>query len=81
MLRKGMRSGPLVKASKNAISTLIWLLVGLHLVGLLPGLLEAMDSQAISVGDTRIFLGPWRGCGFLQIQQVGADHRCCAVRS
>ncbi len=40
MLRKGMRSGPLVKASENVISTLIWLVVGLHLVGLLPGLLR-----------------------------------------
>jgi small-conductance mechanosensitive channel len=56
MLRKGMRSGPLVKASENVISTLIWLVVGLHLVGLLPGLLVAMDSLAISVGDTRISL-------------------------
>ncbi len=56
MLRKGMRSGPLVKASENIISTLIWLVVGLHLVGLLPGLLEAMDSLAISVGDLRISL-------------------------
>ncbi|WP_018405593.1 hypothetical protein [Marinobacter gelidimuriae] len=46
----------MVKASENAISTLIWLVVGLHLVGLLPGLLEAMDSLAISVGDTRISL-------------------------
>ncbi|ODM29829.1 mechanosensitive ion channel protein MscS [Marinobacter adhaerens] len=56
MLRKGMRSGPLVKASENIISTLIWLVVGLHLVGLLPGLLEAMDSLAFSVGELRISL-------------------------
>jgi small-conductance mechanosensitive channel len=56
MLRKGMRSGPLVKASENIISTFIWLVVGLHLVGLLPGLLVGMDSLAISVGDTRISL-------------------------
>ncbi|WP_052471962.1 mechanosensitive ion channel family protein [Marinobacter similis] len=56
MLRKGMRSGPLVKASENVIGTLIWLVVGLHLVGLLPGILEAMDSLAISVGDLRISL-------------------------
>jgi len=56
MLRKGIRSGPLVKASENVISTFIWLVVGLHLVGLLPGLLVAMDSLALSVGDTRISL-------------------------
>lgn len=56
MLRKGIRSGPLVKASENAISTLIWLVVGLHLVGLLPGLLAAMESLAITVGDSRISL-------------------------
>ena len=56
MLRKGMRSGPLVKASENVISTVIWLVVGLHLVGLLPRVLVAMESLAISVGDLRISL-------------------------
>ncbi|MDI9244601.1 mechanosensitive ion channel domain-containing protein [Marinobacter sp. CHS3-4] len=56
MLRKGMRSGPLVKASENFISTFIWLVVGLYLLGLLPGLLAAMDSLAISVGELRITL-------------------------
>ena len=56
MLRKGMRSGPLVKASENVISTVIWLVVGLHLVGLLPRVLAAMESLAISVGDLRISL-------------------------
>lgn len=56
MLRKGMRSGPLVKASENIISTVIWLVVGLHLVGLLPRVLVAMESLAISVGDLRISL-------------------------
>ncbi len=56
MLRKGMRSGPLVKAWENVISILIWLVVGLHLVGWLPGLLAAMDSLAISAGDLHISL-------------------------
>jgi len=56
MLRKGMRRGPLFKASENVISILIWGIVGLHLVGLLPGFLEAMDSLAISVGDLRMSL-------------------------
>jgi len=56
MLRVGLRSGPLVEASETGISILIWLVVGLHLVGLLPEVLEAMDSLAFSVGDLRISL-------------------------
>lgn len=56
MLRMGLRSGPLVEASETAISILIWLVVGLHLVGLLPSVLAAMESLAFSVGDLRISL-------------------------
>jgi len=54
--RKGLHGGPLAKASENLISTLIWLVVGLHLLGWLPGLLEAMDELAIDVGTDRISL-------------------------
>ena len=56
LLRKGLRSGPLVKASENVISTTIWLVVALHLLGWLPGLLEAMDDLAVDFGTVRISL-------------------------
>lgn len=56
MLRVGLRSGPLVEASETVISLVIWLVVGLHLMGVLPGLLEAMDNLAFSVGELRISL-------------------------
>ncbi|SFR44213.1 Mechanosensitive ion channel [Marinobacter gudaonensis] len=56
MLRMGLRSGPLVEASETAISILIWFVVGLHLVGLLPAVLAAMDGLAFSVGELRISL-------------------------
>ncbi|TVP57900.1 MAG: mechanosensitive ion channel protein MscS [Halomonadaceae bacterium] len=56
MLRKGVQSGPLAKASENMISTTIWLVVGLHLLGWLPGLLEAMEGMAIDFGAVRVSL-------------------------
>ncbi len=56
ILRKGIQGGPLVKASENLISTIIWLVVGLHLLGWLPGLLEAMDSLAVDFGNVHISL-------------------------
>lgn len=56
ILRKGFHSGPAVKAWENIISTGIWMLVALHLLGWLPGMLEAMDAFAFRLGDTRISL-------------------------
>jgi hypothetical protein len=56
VLRKGLRSGPLVKASENIIATVIWLVVALHLLGWLPGVLQAMDSLAIDFGTVRVSL-------------------------
>ena len=56
ILRKGFAPGPLVKASENVISSVVWVLVAFHLLGWLPGMLAAMDSLAFSVGDHRISL-------------------------
>lgn len=56
VLRKGLRSGPLVKASENIIATVIWVVVALHLLGWLPGVLQAMDSLAIDFGTVRVSL-------------------------
>jgi len=54
--RKGLHGGPLAKASENLITALIWLVLGLHLLGWLPGLLSAMDSLAIDFGTLRVSL-------------------------
>jgi small-conductance mechanosensitive channel len=56
VLRKSLRSGPLVKAWEHIISTGIWLVVALHLLGWLPGILEAMDRLAIDLGAVRVSL-------------------------
>ena len=54
LLRKTISGGPLLKASENFIGLMIWLILGLHLAGLLPGVLAALDSAAISVGNVRL---------------------------
>lgn len=56
MLRKGFAPGPLLKAGENIVVTGIWLVVGLHLVGWLPAVREALDVLAIHVGQSRISL-------------------------
>lgn len=56
VLRKGLRPGPAVKAWENFISTFIWVLVALHLVGWLPDVVNALDAFGYSFGVTRISL-------------------------
>jgi len=56
MLRKGFSPGPLVKAWENIISSAIWIIVALHLLGWLPGALDALDAIAFNLGDSRISL-------------------------
>ncbi|NWF39290.1 mechanosensitive ion channel [Mariprofundus sp. NF] len=56
MLRKGFSPGPLVKAWENIISTTIWIMVALHLLGWLPDVLAALDALAFSIGEKRISL-------------------------
>jgi small-conductance mechanosensitive channel len=53
-LRKTFRPGPAVKAWENLISTSIWIVVALHLLGWLPAVLEGLDGMAMEVGSTRI---------------------------
>ncbi|RUO34171.1 mechanosensitive ion channel family protein [Aliidiomarina sanyensis] len=55
-LRKGIRGGPLLKASENIIAGVIWLILGLHLVGLLPDTLAALDSIGANIGNFRLSL-------------------------
>jgi len=56
VLRKGLRPGPAVKAWEHIISTTIWILVALHLLGWLPEVLRAMDAFGYSFGNLRISL-------------------------
>ncbi|MDT8387269.1 MAG: mechanosensitive ion channel [Thiogranum sp.] len=56
VLRKGLRPGPAVKAWEHIISTTIWILVALHLLGWLPDVLRAMDAFGYSFGNLRISL-------------------------
>lgn len=54
LLRKIISGGPLLKASENFIAVMIWLVLGLHLAGLLGDVLAMLDSVAVSAGNVRL---------------------------
>jgi small-conductance mechanosensitive channel len=54
ILRKGFAPTPMLKAWENIISTTIWVIVALYLVGALPLVLQTLDSFAFTLGDNRI---------------------------
>ncbi len=56
VLRKALQPGPAVKAWENLISTSIWILVALHLLGWLPDVVEALDAIGYTFGGTRVSL-------------------------
>jgi len=56
VLRKALRHGPAAKAWEHLISTSIWIVVALHLVGWLPDVVEALDAFGYSFGKLRISL-------------------------
>ncbi|SDU26484.1 mechanosensitive ion channel family protein [Halopseudomonas salegens] len=56
LLRKGFPVTPALKTWENIISFSIWTLVALHLVGILPHMLQLLDSLAVTLGETRISL-------------------------
>ena len=53
-LRKTFRPGPAVKAWESLISTSIWIVVALHVLGWLPAVLEGLDGMAMQMGEKRI---------------------------
>jgi len=55
-LRVGIAPGPGLKAWEKVISTGIWSVVALHLVGWLPAIEAIMDQLAIGSGDHRVSL-------------------------
>jgi small-conductance mechanosensitive channel len=54
LLRRAYTPSPLIRAWENIISTTIWFIVVLHLVGVLPDITALMDELAVTVGDKRI---------------------------
>lgn len=56
VLRVGIVPGPQLKAWEKIISTSIWSVFALHLVGWLPHLASAMDQLAFTFGETRLSL-------------------------
>lgn len=56
VLRKTFRRGPAIKAWEHLIATSVWIIVALHLLGLLPVVLEALDDVAVNVGGSRVSL-------------------------
>jgi small-conductance mechanosensitive channel len=55
-LRVGIAPGPGLKAWEKIISTSIWCVVALHLVGWLPAVEVFMDQLAIGTGEHRVSL-------------------------
>ena len=56
VLRVGIVPGPQLKAWEKVISTSIWIVFALHLVGWLPHLTAGMDALAFTFGETRLSL-------------------------
>jgi small-conductance mechanosensitive channel len=55
-LRVGIAPGPTLQAWEKVISTAVWAVVALHLVGWLPALEAVLNQLAVSVGEHRISL-------------------------
>jgi len=55
-LRTGFAQGAALKAWEKVISTGIWIIVALHIVGWLPAVEASMDELAFSFGASRISL-------------------------
>ena len=54
LLRRAYTPSALVKAWENAISTGIWIVVALHLLGVLPEVAASLNDIAITIGEKRI---------------------------
>lgn len=54
ILRKGFAPTPMLKAWENMISTTVWIIVALYLLGVLPVVLSTLDGLGFKLGNTRI---------------------------
>lgn len=55
-LRVGFTSGPALQAWEKVISSTVWVVVALHLVGWLQPLVDSMDKLALEVGESQVSL-------------------------
>jgi len=55
-LRIGIAPGPTLQAWEKVISTSVWVVVALHLLGWLPALESMLDRLAINIGEHRLSL-------------------------
>ncbi len=55
-LKRALRPGPLVSAFEHLISATLWTVAALHLLDLLPWVLNAMDEFALTIGEVRVSL-------------------------
>lgn len=53
-LRRAFTPSAALKAWEGIISSLVWMVVALHLLGWLPEVLSALDALSISIGKVRI---------------------------
>lgn len=56
ILRKGFGPSPFLKAWENIISTTVWAVVALYLLGWLPLVTKNLDAIGFKMGDSRISL-------------------------
>ncbi|NOZ09635.1 MAG: mechanosensitive ion channel [Gammaproteobacteria bacterium] len=56
ILRRSFSHTRALSAWENTITALIWVAVTMHLLGLMPSVLSAMDDLAIQLGDSRVSL-------------------------
>lgn len=54
VLRKGFAPTPMLKAWESIISTTIWIIVALYLLGALPVVVDTLDGLAFTFANTRI---------------------------
>ena len=54
LLRRAYTPSPLIKAWESIISTSIWLIVVLHLVGVLPDITALLDELGVTIGNKRV---------------------------
>jgi len=54
LLRRAYSPSALIKAWENVISTGIWIIVALHLLGVLPEVSASLNDLAITIGEKRV---------------------------
>jgi small-conductance mechanosensitive channel len=56
LLRVALKKGSVIAAFERAIATTVWGLFALHILGVLPGVVEKLESIALPIGKARVSL-------------------------